>query len=184
MVKDALAEGGDSGFLKAGRSVMLGIIMHLVLGFPVLLVWYYNMQDVVCWLLVKDDRVARVSGKYASVIVFDYMIRGTTRAFMLPFHLSGQAMFERNVDVGAGLATIVAIFSVSELDNTPITYGNRKFPALKLIGSIQLIIGVAKTIVKIAYVSYQGRLQPYIKGMMESLILIVSLVLIVVSSIC
>ena len=167
LVKEALADGGESGFVNAGRCVQMGIVMQVLVGVPVLLIWAFVMDDVVMWL-VSDQNIASIAGDYAKVIIIDYILRGTTRALMLPFHLSGQAHFERNIDVLAALLTLIAIVVVASKAQAP---GE---PSLYYIGWIQVIVGVARTVIKIGHVTVRGWLQPYRNGLVGSLVLTVS----------
>lgn len=157
LVKDALLQGGDHGFREAGRYVQLAMCMQIVVGGPVLLIWVFSMEKVVAWFLPDDEisEIPLIAGKYAEVIVINYFLRDVTKAFMLPFHLSGQAHFERNVDVIATFLTIVAIAVVAA--RAPPGSGA---PSLYHIGWIQVIIGVAKTIIKFGFVFMRGWLQP------------------------
>ena len=170
LVKEALAQGGDTGFLEAGQCVQRAIAMQILVGAPLLLVWTLVMGDVVLWFLkddnIHDDGMAGIAGEYANVIIVDYILRGITRAFMLPFHLNGQAQFERNIDVMAALLTIVAIVTVAAM------IGRDGEPSLFYIGCIQVIIGIAATIIKVTYVALKGWLQPYQRGLVGSIALV------------
>ena len=166
LVKDALAQGGDLGFEDAGRFVQQAIVMQIIVGAPILLLWVAYMDDVVLWFLsdpdIPDNEMATIAGEYASVIIIEYILRGACRAFMLPFHLSGQAQFERNIDTLAAIFTIVAIVTVAAQLEEP------REPSLFWIGCIQVIVCVAATIVKVSYVVLRGWVEPYRRGLLCS----------------
>jgi hypothetical protein len=77
---------------------------------------------------------------------------------MLPFYLLGQAQFEKHIDLAATIGTIVAIAIVSTTFHLSLTS----------IGWIQVIIGVAKAITKVAYVVVKGWLVPFREGLLKS----------------
>lgn len=166
LLKEAIAQGGDDGFREAGYYVQLAIFMQVIVGAPILLVWALVIEDVVKWL-VRSDSIAEIAAPYAKIIIVDYILRGTTRAFMLPFHLSGQAHFERTVDVFATLLTFVVVVAIA------VTTTDTK-PTLEQIGWVQVIIGIAKTITKVTYVFQKGWVLQYQKGFFGRLSLMVS----------
>lgn len=166
LLKEAISQGGDDGFRDAGYYVQLAVLMQVIVGAPILLIWALVVDDVVKWL-VRSDSIAEIAAPYAKIIIVDYILRGTTRAFMLPFHLSGQAQFERTIDVFATLLTFVVIVAIA------VTTTNTK-PTLEHIGWIQVIIGIAKTITKVAYVFHKGWIHQYRKGFLGRLSLMVS----------
>ncbi|GAX09836.1 hypothetical protein FisN_11Lh186 [Fistulifera solaris] len=156
LLKEAISQGGDEGFQKAGYYVQLAIIMQIIVGAPILLVWALVIDDVVKWL-VRSDSIAEIAAPYAKIIIVDYILRGTTQAFMLPFHLSGQAHFERTIDVFATLLTFVVVVAIAVTSTDTM-------PTLENIGWIQVIIGIAKTITKVTYAFQKGWVRQYQKG--------------------
>jgi len=157
MLQDALMQGGDLAFFQAGQTIQLAIFVQLVVGIPVLLIWYFLMGDVANWL-VDDPNIADIASTYTGVIIIDYILRGASRTFMLPFYLTGQAQFEANIDLVATILTLVAIAFVATTNDL----------SLAAIGWVQVIIGIAKTIIKVAYVTLKGWLQPYKQGLLQT----------------
>jgi hypothetical protein len=129
-----------------------------VIGAPVLLMWFFAMEGVVQWL-VGIDRIATIASAYTGVIIIDYVIRGASRSFLLPFHLTGQAQFEQNVDLIATIMTGASIAIVASTNDLKLTS----------IGWIQVIIGIAKAITKVGYVCLKGWLKPYHCGFLKDL---------------
>jgi hypothetical protein len=158
MIQDALAEGSEFGFYQAGQAIQLAIFFQVVIGAPVLLMWFFAMEGVVQWL-VGIDRIATIASAYTGVIIIDYIIRGASRSFLLPFHLTGQAQFERNIDLIATIMTGAAIAIVASTNDLKLTS----------IGWIQVIIGIAKAITKVGYVCLKGWLKPYHCGFLKDL---------------
>ena len=156
-LQDALMQGGDLAFFQAGQTIQLAIFVQLVVGIPVLLIWYFLMGDVANWL-VDDENIADIASTYTGVIIIDYILRGASRTFMLPFYLTGQAQFEANIDLVATVLTLVAIVFVATTNDL----------SLAAIGWVQVIIGIAKTIIKVAYVTLKGWLQPYKQGLLQT----------------
>lgn len=164
MLQDALLMGGDVGQYQAGQFMQLAILMQLLIGVPVLVCWIVLIDNLVFWL-VGVENIAIIASQYTAVIIIDYMFRGLTKTFMLPFYISGQAKFEATVDFIATLlltAAIGVIYATSEGPNSI---------SLASIGWIQVIIGVAVTITKIAVVTLKGWLKPFRSGLLQKLIL-------------
>lgn len=160
MVQDVLLEngGGEIGFFKVGQTMQLAIFFQVVIGAPVLIMWFFIMENVVRGL-VNNDEIAVIASNYTGVIIIDYIVRAMSRSFMLPFHLNGQGQFERNVDIGATIVTGAAITIVATTNDLSLT----------AIGWIQVIIGIAKAITKVAYVYFRGWFSPYRTGLLRFL---------------
>jgi hypothetical protein len=162
-LQDALMQGGDYGFFQAGQIIQLATLCQLLVSVPILLMWYFIMEDVVFWL-VSVDGIAKVASDYAGVIIIDYIIRGASKTFMLPLYMTGHADFEAKIDVVATILTMAAIAVVSQTNDL----------TLQAFGWIQVIICIAKTIVKVVFASLRGHLKPYQSGLLGRLCLRVS----------
>lgn len=165
LVQNAFAEGGDYGFYQVGQQVQLAVIMQVLIGVPVLVTWAYIVDDVVLWL-VDSSNIASLASDYTQIIVIDYVVQATCRTFMLVFHLSGNDRFDSNIDLSATLFTVLAIAIIVGYDDSS---------TLVSIGWVQVAIGVAKTLVKFAYVVKKGWVEPYRRGLLGRLSLRVSL---------
>jgi hypothetical protein len=161
LVQNAFAEGGDYGFFRVGQQVQLAAIMQVLIGVPVLVTWAYIVDDVVLWL-VDSSNIASLASDYTRIIVIDYIVQATCRAFMLVFHLSGNDRFDSSIDLSATLFTVLAIAIIVGYDDSP---------TLVSIGWVQVAIGAAKTLVKFAYVVRKGWVQPYRRGLLGGLAL-------------
>lgn len=161
MVQDACLEGGDPDFYQAGQTIQMAILFQLAIGVPVLLMWYFVMEGVVN-VLVDNADIAQIAAKYTGVIIIDYTLRGVSRSFMLPFYWTKEkhevAQFEAKVDLMATFMTGVAIAIVVTTNDL----------SLEAIGWIQVIIGFAKVITKVAYISLRGWLQPFKGGLLTN----------------
>jgi hypothetical protein len=157
LIQDVLAQGGEVGCYQAGQVIQLAILIQLAIGVPVLVTWFFLMDDVIL-SLVGSPEIAEIASKYTGVIIIDYIIRGASRTFMVPFYLTGQAQFEANIDLVATILTLLAIAVVAATTDMSLTS----------IGWIQVIIAIAKTIIKVSYVVLKGWLQPYRIGFLNS----------------
>lgn len=165
LVKESLGQGGDFGFYEAGRAVQLALMIQCLVAVPLLLVWTFFTEEVTYWLMA-DRRIASIASSYAQVVVIEYILRGFSRVYLLPFHLGGQAAsFERNVDVISAVLAIVTIGVVTSAAENPDALPK---PMLYYIGWIQVILEFAKSVVKVAYVVLKGWLQPYQRGLFQS----------------
>ena len=159
ILQDAFMEHGSGaiGFYHAGQTMQLAIFFQLMIGLPVLLMWYFTMDDVVQWL-VDNSRIAEIASTYSGIIIIDYLVRSASRSFMLPFHLLGHGQFEKYVDIIATVLTVIAIAIVAASNEL----------TLSAIGWIQVIIGIAKFSTKVAYVVLRGWFAPYRDGLLKS----------------
>lgn len=159
LLQNALLQGGDYAFFQAGQIMQLAIFVQLVVGIPILLLWYFAMDNVTRWLVDGDAEIAAIASAYTGVIIIDYTLRGVSRTFMLPFYLTGQAqLFEAHIDVVATILTLVAMAIVATTNEL----------SLVAIGWVQVIVGIAKMIIKLAYVVLRGWLQPYKQGLLQT----------------
>jgi hypothetical protein len=165
LVQNAFAEGGDYGFYQVGQQVQLAAIIQVLIGVPVLVTWAYVVDDVVLWL-VDSSHIASIASDYTRIIIIDYVVQATSRTFMLVFHLSGNEQFDSTIDLSATLFSVMAI---------AIIVGFNDSPSLVAFGWVQVVIGVAKTFVKFAYVVKKGWVQPYKSGLLGRLSIRVSL---------
>jgi hypothetical protein len=159
IVECALMLGGDLGLFHAGQTIQLAIFFQIVIGVPVLLMWFFIIDNVVIWLVSSSD-IATFAKKYTGVIIIDYILKGASRSFMQPTYLTERtdvAQFEANVDLMATILTAVAIAIVATTNEL----------TLEAIGWIQVIIGIAKAITKVAYVTFRGWLLPYNSGLLK-----------------
>jgi Na+-driven multidrug efflux pump len=156
LLQDAIAQGGNLGFTLAGRFVQLGILMQLFFTIPILVVWSIFMEDVMVWLVSENPEMAQVASKYVQVIAIEFAIKAASRAFMLVFHLTGQAQFELNVDLSMTALTIVVVsITGSVTDDISLT----------TVGWIQVAISFATALGKVTYIASKGFLKPYLEGM-------------------
>jgi hypothetical protein len=159
MVQDALDQGGDLCYYVAGRTVLLAVVLQIFVGGPVLLMWVFVMEKAVNWL-VSNSEIADIASTYTAVIIIDYIIKGASKSFMIPFHLTGKAQFESHVDLLATIVTGVAIAIVATTNDL----------SLSAIGWIQVIIGIGKAVTKVAYVSLRGWFLPYRSGFLACMV--------------
>mmetsp|Transcript_16330 Transcript_16330/g.32884 ORF Transcript_16330/g.32884 Transcript_16330/m.32884 type:complete len:825 (-) Transcript_16330:10-2484(-) len=157
LLQEALIQGGNIGFNLAGRFVQLGILMQILLVGPMLAMWAVFMEDVVSWLVPESPDIAQIASGYAKIIVVEFGCKAVSRAFMLVFHLTGQAQFELNVDLSMTALTI-AIISIASSASDDIS--------LNAIGWIQVLIAAGTTIGKIVYMFGKGMLKPYQEGLL------------------
>ena len=164
LLQSSLAQGGDAGFVEAGKYIQLSLLAQIVFGMPLLFVWVFFIDDAVSWL-ISSPRIASLASSYTKVIIIDYILQSLSKSFMLIFHLTAQARFETSVDLCGTLSSLTAVVLAVTFSNTP---------SLVLIGWIQVIIGITKIAVKFTYIALKGWIQPYAKGLLGPLSLFVS----------
>jgi Na+-driven multidrug efflux pump len=150
----ALATGRD---ILAGQYVQAALICHTVISASVLAVWAFKMEDVVEWLL-DSPHTAQLAREYTQVIAIYHFVRSTSRIFMVIFQLTGNELFDTRFAVGEGIVTVVTVCcTVSLVENTK----------LETVAWIQVIIGCAALIAKIAYGSFRGWMVRFREGILS-----------------
>lgn len=162
----ALDEGGEATPFLIGQSMQLAVNMQVLIGLPLLLVWVFVMNPFVLWLLsytTSSQGVADLASGYTDVIVVDYLIQSATKSFMFPFHMEGRRPFEAIIDTSTKVITMIVIGVLAYTENT---YGEQ--PTLVAIAVVQVIASSAKTVIKIAYVVFNGWFAPFQRGFFAS----------------
>lgn len=151
----ALATGQD---LLAGQYVQAALVLHTVISVPVLAVWAVKMEDVLDWLLDSDPphNIGDLGKEYTQVIVIYHFVRSTSRILTVLYQLTGNELFETRFAIGEGIVTVATVCCVVSLVE------NSK---LVTVAWIQVIIGCAALIAKIAYGCFGGWLSRFWGGM-------------------
>jgi Na+-driven multidrug efflux pump len=164
LLQEAIAEGGNMGFLLSGQAVQLGIHIQFLIMVPLLGIWAIFMEDVVSWLVPENPEIAQVSADYAQIILLEFYIKALSRSFMLLFHLTGQAQFELNVDLTMYAVTIAVIAIASSVVSGGIS--------LEGIAWIQVMVSAISALGKMAYILRKGLVKPYQQGLLGSFALL------------
>jgi hypothetical protein len=145
---------GDMTFV-AGQYIQLAVILQLLLGIPLLLLWYLTMDSVVLWL-VASPSIASIAEEYARVVVFNFLIQAVAQTCTVVFHICGHENFESIIDFTASAVQLLVVAgSVALADNVSLT----------TVGYIQVMIGVAVAVTKVMFPIMRGWMKPFRKGL-------------------
>ena len=142
----------------AGQYAQIAIMMVLLVNIPLLLMWATVMDDLVLWL-VGSEEIAEIAQQYTKAILIYQLLQGVSRTLTVLFHLTGNEKFETRFALGEGLVMMIA---------TCLTAALSEKADLLAVGIIQLIIGSATFVVKVAYALLRGWLRVFLKGMTRS----------------
>jgi hypothetical protein len=145
-----------------GNTLQLAILLQGILALPMLIVWIFGMNGTVQWLL-GDTVVSNIAQQYTSVLIYERLVRGMLRGFLLPFHWMIQ--YESSA---FDLITFAALLvMVVILIKTGVA------PNLTTVAYVQLGTTILTGIVKTYYVVSHGWFQPYRLGMWERIMVLV-----------
>ena len=153
-----LVDDDEESFFQAGRVIQLSIFVQVLVGVPVLVVWYFFMDNVVLWL-IDDAPIAQLAADYTSVIMIDYIVKGASRSFMLPYYLTSQAQFEAKIDLVAVVMAFAAILIIEAFNEDA---------GLVDIAWVQVTIGLLRAAAKVVFVLSRGYHIPYKQGLFRA----------------
>ena len=152
-------------WLLAGQYGQIAIVVILVVNIPIVYMWATVMDDLVLWL-VDSHEIADIAQGYTSVILAYQLLQGLSRALTVLIHLSGHEKYEARFAFGESLVVALA---------TCLTAAFAKEATLRDVGGIQLIIGGACFVAKVAYALLRGWLRVFLKGLLYSCAIRVSI---------
>jgi hypothetical protein len=145
----------DGNFFLAGQVIQIALVAHLCLNGGILACWAFTMDSVVHWFVALPD-VANHAISYTQVIVFYHLIQTVSRNITTIFHLTGNDNFETHFSIAESVATLIILACVVALDSDS---------TLETVGWIQVMIGLAALVVKLAYAVLRGWLQSFLPGL-------------------
>lgn len=145
-------------WLLAGQYGQIAVLAVLLVNIPIMFMWATVMDDLVLWLVASQD-IADIAQGYTIVILAYQLLQGVSRALTVLIHLSGHEKFESRIAFGESIVMALA---------TCFTAAFAKEATLRDVGSIQLIIGSACFVAKVAYALLRGWLGVFLKGLLRS----------------
>lgn len=149
----------------AGQYGQIAIVAVLVVNIPFLFMWATVMDDLVFWLIASDE-IADIAQAYTKAILGYQLLQGVSRTLTVLIHLTRNEKFESRFAFGEDLVMAAA---------TCLTAVFAKNVTLKEVGGIQLIIGSACFVAKVAYALLRRWLRVFLKGMLRSCAIKVSM---------
>jgi hypothetical protein len=151
-------------WLIAGQYAQISIILVVGVYLPLLLMWGLVMDDLVLWL-VNSESIAEQAHEYTKVILTNQLIQGISRTLTVLFHLTGNEKFETRFSLAEGVVSLIAVTSVTALAENS---------SLVTVGGVQLVIGAAAFVAKMAYALLRGWLRVFLKGLVRKCAITVS----------
>jgi len=189
--QDGNANGGGNnspsftreGYRLAGQYVQLSCWLQLVLVGTVLVLLHFYMEDAILWW-VNSTEIASLAKAYYEIVMYIFFVQAIYRALMVPCHLRGSehSTLETIMDVFVTTATLITAAVVlaktadipSEYEqqvSEPYTPKDRlsdSRTALITVAWIQVNIGVAACVLKVAFVTIKGWIDHFWGGLLRS----------------
>jgi hypothetical protein len=153
-------------WLLAGQYGQIAVLVVLLVNIPITFMWATVMDDLVLWLVASQE-IADIAQSYTIVILAYQVLQGVSRALTVLIHLSGHEKFEARFAFGESLVMALA---------TCFTAAFAKEATLRDVGCIQLIIGSACFVAKVAFALLRGWLGVFLKGLLRSCAVRVSMI--------
>lgn len=141
-----------------GNTLQLALCLQLILLAPVMVIWYVGMEGTLQWLL-GDPVLAEIARTYTTIGLWEHLVRSLTRGFVQPFRW----MIQHEMSL-----IELVVSSVSIL----IIVGIRP-DTLRGLGIVQLSAAMVSAVIKIYLITTRGWFQPFRKGLIERLMLLV-----------
>jgi hypothetical protein len=146
-----------------GNTLQLAILLQGILVLPMLIVWRFGMNGTTQWLL-GDVVLSNIAKQYTSVLIWERLVRGMLRGFLLPFRWMIQ--YESSAfDLMVFAALLVMVVILIKKPGVS--------PNLTTVAYVQLVATILTGIVKTYYVVSHGWFQPYRLGMWERIMVLV-----------
>ena len=181
------------GYLLAGQYVQLSCLLQLILIGTVLLLWHFWIEDVIFWW-VDSSEMASLAKSYFEIILILFLAQALYRAVTVPCHMRGTAhtTFETAMDIFVTAATLItSVVVLSQTADVPSEYQQQldknayysyspearvedSRTALITVAWIQVNIGIAACVLKLAFCIVKGWLDHFWAGLIRSFAVLVS----------
>lgn len=175
------------GYRLAGQYVQLGCLLQVIIVGIVLLLWYFFIEDVVLWW-VDSEEMASLAKEYFQVILILFLVQALYRAIMVPCHMRGSehSTIESIMDIAVSAITLITVLIVlSKTTDIPGEYPEHlrsektenysmqerqddSRMALVTTAWIQVNIGIAACILKVAFCIVKGWLDNFWNGLLQN----------------
>lgn len=177
------------GYWLAGQYVQLGCLLQVIIVGIVLLLWYFFIEDVVLWWVDSED-MASLAKEYFQIILILFLVQALYRAIMVPCHMRGSehSTIESIMDIAVSAITLITILIVlSKTTDIPSEYPEHytsrserienystqerqddSRTALVTTAWIQVNIGIAACVLKVAFCIVKGWLDNFWNGLLRS----------------
>ena len=162
------------GYQQAGQYVQLACWLQLLVVGPVLVLWYLFIEDAVLWW-VDSTSMALLAKEYFQVIVYLFLVQSLYRSIMVPCHIRGSSLatWETLLDLITTAATLITVPVVlsnisDDVDEDTTDDGytiaerlDNSRTALSTVGWVQVNIGAAACIIKLAFCVLKGMMDHF-----------------------
>lgn len=179
------------GYHLAGQYVQLSCLLQFIVVGTVLFLWHCYIENVVVWWVDSAD-MASLAKSYYEIILILFLAQALYRAFTVPCHMRGAAhtTFETAVDIFVTAATLItSVVVLSQIADVPGEYppqGQEMEPniyvrpyspeerqadsrtALTTVAWVQVTIGIAACVLKMAFCIVKGWLGHFESGLVKS----------------
>jgi MATE family multidrug resistance protein len=156
---------GAENYTLAGQYVQIAAVLYLLMGVPLLGVWYVWMGDAML-LMGLSQKVATIGAQYTRVVVWHYLLSGLFDGYNALLDITGF------VTIGAIFDIIYGFVNVSVLWLICVYWPGVN---LVIISLVELAISILFFIIFTLLVICAGWLAPFAKGMLGTFALNVSI---------
>lgn len=155
---------GAENYKLAGQYVQIAAVLYLLLGVPMLGVWYIWIGDVARLMGFPEDVVA-ITAEYAKIMVWHYLLSGLFDGYNSLLDVTGYVMVGSIFDIIYGAINVAVLWILCAYwDNVTLYW----------IGFSELMVSVTLFLIYTAVVVVNGWLDRFMGGMIGSFALFVS----------
>ena len=155
---------GTGNLLLAGRYLQLSQILYSVMALPAIIFWTSYTDDAVLWFGF-DKETARISQEYANPFLVQVFLGGFNHGIHKFLSALGHEHYSAVVKIGYYAVDCMGV-------GIAISSGIKE---LQVIGTVQAFLGFVMSLLNVFYILYQGWMDEYWEGLVETLSLQVRL---------
>ncbi len=156
---------GAENYKLAGQYVQIAALLYLIVGVPMLGVWYFWIGDVVL-LMGFEEEIANTTAEYAKIVVWHYLISGLFDGYNSLLDVTGYALIGSIFDIIYGTVNVVLLWVLcTSWDGVTLYW----------IGFFELMVSILFFVVFTILVAWRGWLNRFAEGMLGSFALYVSI---------
>jgi MatE len=155
--------GGAGNLVLAGRYLQLSQILYSVMTIPTIIIWSIWTEDAVLWFGF-DKETAMISQEYAYPFLVQLFLGGFNHGIHEFLSAMGHERYSAVAQiVYYGVECLGVVIAISS-----------GVKSLQVIGIVQAFLGFVMSILNVLYILYQGWMNEYWEGLVETLSLRVS----------
>ena len=156
---------GAENYKLAGQYVQIAAVLYLLLGVPMLGVWYVWIGDVARLMGFPED-VVLLTAEYTKIMVWHYLLSGLFDGYNSLLDVSGYVLVGSMFDIIYGAINVAVLWILCAYWENVTLYW---------IGFAELMVSMTLLLIYTAVVAINGWLNPFMEGIICSFALSVSI---------